>query len=131
MNWIDELINKSALNMAPYNFEEDQPNIRESYYLNNWYRYKKDLNDLDYANIKNAQQLFKALKELSEEDREFLAMKYDRPLTVKNGVTVHPSDKNIAKEINIPTKRYATKRRLIQKKLKEIMIKQKMEDSKK
>ena len=98
--------------------------IREVYYLNNWYRYKVNLKELNFAQMNNARLLFKALKELSKEDRDFLAMKYDRPTIPTSRSRAHPSDKIVAAELNMEASEYTKQRRTVQKKLKLIMQKQ-------
>lgn len=103
---------------------EEHGHIREMYLLNNWYRYKSNLNELDYTEMQNLKTLFKGLKELSAADREVLAIKYDRKLK-------RPTDEEIAAELGMSKITYGKKRRQIQRKLKHIIIKQKLEDSKK
>lgn len=102
--------------------------IREVYYLNNWYRYKLHLRELDEKTLIEAKMLFKSLKELPELDREILAAKYDRP-TQRTGVNkVHPKDEDVARSLNMPVKEYSEKRRQVQRKLKEIMINNRIEE---
>lgn len=101
--------------------------IREVYYLNNWYQYKVNLKELDFTQMNNAKLLFKALKELSKEDRDFLAMKYDRPTIPTSRSRTHPSDIMVADELGMEAKEYAKKRRQIQKNLKDIMEQQRLE----
>ena len=112
---IDELINS-------YKYGEK---LREVYYLNNWYRYKKNLKELDEQEWKQARRLFRALKEMSKEDRDFLATKYDRP-TIRKGKNckVHPSDAHVAEELGMEVIEYSKQRREIQRKLKSIMQRQ-------
>lgn len=102
---------------------EEYGHVRESYFLNNWYRYKKYLKELCGTELQSAKTLFRGLKELSSEDREFLALKYDKPK--------RPHDKTTASELGMALKTYSKKRRAIQKELKIIMIKQKLEEYKK
>lgn len=105
--------------------------IREVYYLNNWYRYKVNLKELNFAQMNNARLLFKALKELSKEDRDFLATKYDRPNIRKGESGYHPNDAIVAEELGMSVKEYTKKRRRIQKELREIMEQQRLEESQK
>ncbi|WP_027108573.1 hypothetical protein [Lacticigenium naphthae] len=100
--------------------KEEAP-IRESYYLNNWYRYKKNIKDLEATGLSNAKRLFKALKELSTEDRNFLATKYDRPTIERGLIKAHPSDQIVADELDMEASEYTKQRRAVQKKLKLIM----------
>lgn len=102
---------------------EEHGHIRESYLLNNWYRYRTNLNELDYTEMQNLKTLFKGLKELSAADRELLAIKYDRKLK-------RPTDEEIAAELSMSKITYGKKRRQIQRRLKHVIIKQKLEDSK-
>lgn len=71
--------------------------------------------------------LLKALKEISEEDREFLAAKYDRPNIRKGESGYHPNDAIVADELGMSAKEYTKKRRRIQKELREIMEQQRLE----
>lgn len=58
--------------------ELDDLPIRPIYYLNNWYRYKENVQYLTDNSKRNAIRLFKALNELDEKEKEFLSMKFDR-----------------------------------------------------
>ena len=95
---------------------EDLP-LRESYYLNNWYRYKKNLKELNKTDLEKMRELYRGLKELPLEDRNFLAIKYDRPK--------RPNDEILAGELGMEVKEYSKQRREIQRKLKSIMQEQK------
>ncbi|WP_161878621.1 hypothetical protein [Alkalibacterium sp. MB6] len=95
---------------------EDLP-LRESYYLNNWYRYKKNLKELNKTELEKMRELYRGLKELPLEDRNFLAIKYDRPK--------RPNDEILAGELGMEVKEYSKQRREIQRKLKSIMQEQK------
>lgn len=97
--------------------------VRESYLLNNWYWYKRNVTKLVGINLKNARLLFKSLKELSTEERDFLAEKYDNP-TIINGRAKKPNDEMVAEELGMTKNQYALKRREVQKKLKRIMEEQ-------
>lgn len=108
---------------------EKHSHIREIYYLNNWFRYKKNLKNLNEKKMQKAKILFKALKELSESDREILAAKYDRPTKWSGPTKVHPTDKDVADSLDMPVKEYSEKRRLAQHNLKETLIKQNLEES--
>lgn len=107
--------------MIPRLRSQEQTHVREVYYLNNWYRYKKNLKIMGSSELKNARMLFRALKELTQENREFLAMKYDRPK--------RPTDAYLAEELGMSKDRYVEKRRMIQRELKSIMISQKLKES--
>ena len=100
--------------------KESVIHIREVYYLNNWYRYRKNLKELSHVEAKNAIVLFKALKELPESEREFLSAKYNRHKRIK--------DESLADLIGVELKDYRRARRRIQKKLKTIMQQQKLEE---
>lgn len=56
----------------------DEIPIRPIYYLNQWYRYKENVQYLTDNSKRNAIRLFKALNELDEKEKEFLSMKFDR-----------------------------------------------------
>ena len=94
---------------------DDLP-LRESYYLNNWYRYKKNLKELNKTELEKMRELYRGLKELQLEDRNFLAIKYDRPK--------RPNDEILAGELGMEVKEYSKQRREIQRKLKSIMQRQ-------
>ncbi|MFL2078730.1 hypothetical protein [Marinilactibacillus psychrotolerans] len=126
MNLTEELM-KIEINLEKsFDSKRYEPPVREAYYLNHWIRYKKNLNDLDYTGIQQARLLFRSLKELSAEDREFLAMKYDPPSPNTTRIT----DEAMAKKLGMTLHEYRVKRRLIQKRLKKIMVKHKIEAQK-
>lgn len=102
----------------------DKIPIRETYYLNHWYYYKKHLKELDPLEVTNARRLFRGLKGLDPEERDFLALKYDQGMK-------RPIDKAIADELGMSLKAYREKRRIIQEKLKEIMETNKLEEMEK
>ncbi|MGO1356306.1 hypothetical protein [Alkalibacterium gilvum] len=104
--------------------DNDDLPLRESYYLNNWYRYKQNLKELNKGQLENMRALYKGLKELSVDDRNFLAVKYDRPTIWKGKNKVRPNDEMIAGELGMEVKEYSKQRREIQRKLKSIMQRQ-------
>lgn len=104
-----------------YSIKKHGP-YRELYFLTNWYRYKKNIKELDQGALNHAKTFFRSLKSLSPEDREFLAMKYDQPK--------RQSDKTLAKELAMDFKEYGDKRRAIEKQLRLNIIKQNLEETK-
>lgn len=88
--------------------ETEELPIRAIYYLNNWYRYKKNVQYLTGTSKINAIRLFKALSELDEKEKEFLSMKFDR----KKRLT----DEEASKELEMELKEYKSyKQYLIEK----------------
>ena len=117
--------NKNRLQGKFDGYSDSDLPVREAYYLNNWYRYKENLKQLNDSQLEMAKTLFRALKELDPADRIFLATKYDRPTIQSGKGRVHPSDRLVADELGMEATNYTKQRRVIQKKMNAIMQEQK------
>jgi len=94
------------------------------HFLNHWYDLQTNINDLDGVQLAKARHLFKALKQLTSEEKELLSLKYLKPLSEKNGIRFKRTDQNIADELGITKNKYASQRRAIEYKLIPIFIEQ-------
>lgn len=89
------------------------------YYLSRWYYFDTHMDYLNEVDLIKMKILYKSLKELSSEERKFLADKYrvERRPYIK--------DIAIAIEIGMPIKAYQEKRIRIEDKLRPILLKHK------
>lgn len=83
------------------------------YYLRNWGYFEKNIIDLDDIEKEQATKLFKALKQLTEEERAFLASRYR--LTSKQLKMI--TDKNLVREYEMTLLDYAELRKGVEYKL--------------
>lgn len=95
--------------------------FRGLFYLNKWHYFKTNLNNLDETELELAKRLFKGLKELSSEERELLAEKFDRPLVTVNGINTRLKDDIIAEKHHCKVRDYRIKKRKIVVKLENII----------
>ncbi|WP_028274770.1 hypothetical protein [Atopococcus tabaci] len=96
------------------------PNFRPragGYNLRKWYKYQQNLNYLKEHEVVLAKILFSALNDLEEEERAFLASKYCVPYKVKNGISVRPTDKELAEEQGMSLSKYKAKRHRLERKM--------------
>ncbi|WP_225743663.1 hypothetical protein [Marinilactibacillus sp. Marseille-P9653] len=107
---IEEMIRKNEI--------EVRGQVRAVYLLNNWYRYKTNIKELDNIEMEYFKTLLRGLKELPPADRELLTIKFDKGLK-------RPTDKEVATELGLSKKVYATKKRSVQRDLERIIIEQK------
>ena len=107
---IEEMIRKNEI--------EVREQVRAVYLLNNWYRYKTNIKELDNIEMEYFKTLLRGLKELPPADRELLTIKFDKGLK-------RPTDKEVATELGLSKKVYATKKRSVQRDLERIIIEQK------
>lgn len=93
-----------------------QKNHIAKHYLRQWRYFDSNLEYLNSAEAINIRILYSALKEMTPDERQFLADKYRRsskPIT----------DKDMAEEYDMTMKEYVDKRQKIETKLKPHIVK--------
>lgn len=87
------------------------------HFLRKWYRLQENINDLNEFEIVEAKILFSSLNKLSEDERGFLAAKYNVPKRKTNGAGYLIKDIEVAQKFDMDLKEYRNKRHLLEEKL--------------